>query len=296
MSMGLIKSKQPVDDIFARQEENNPKDPKRVVFLSVEGENTEVHYFKHLNSCTMPNNIILKIEVLERTEGSKSALKNIYELLLEYERIRDGDIADELNLTQAMGRHSPEAIEALLRKSPTDELTDAEKLICKDLQVAALDLQYRKYIKRMSRGDNDIVAMVVDCDFNNQAKRRSELEKYNQYCNDKGFGLHITNPCFEFWLLLHLSDVADDYKDSLDAIESNKRMSTSKKSQKFVAKQVSEKAGHKKTISREKFEAHYLPQISTAMARSNDFATTLPEVLDNIGTNLPDLLRKLGFM
>lgn len=26
-------------------------------------------------------------------------------------------------------------------------------------------------------------------------------------CKEKGFGFYLTNPCFEFWLLLHFDDV-----------------------------------------------------------------------------------------
>ena len=292
--MGLIKSKQPIDDVFTRPEESSLIDPKRIVFLSLEGENTEVHYFNHLDSCLMPNDVILKVEVLERADGSKSAPRHVYELLVEYERIRDGELSDELNLTQALSRHSPEAIEELIQKSPADKLDDAEILICKDLQVEAIELQYRKFLKRISHGDRDIVAMVVDSDFTNQAKRRDELIKYNTYCSDKSFGFYITNPCFEFWLLLHLSDVANEYKYRLVEIAENKRTGKSSTSHRFVAKEVSNKAGHGKSICEEIFKTFYLPRIDVAMTRAESFSTTWPEILDNIGTNLLDLFRKLG--
>ena len=43
----------------------------------------------------------------------------------------------------------------------------------------------------------------------------------NQYkyvldkCREKGFGFYLTNPCFEFWLLLHFDDAAILYQEKL---------------------------------------------------------------------------------
>ena len=62
----------------------------------------------------------------------------------------------------------------------------------------------------------DKICFVVDCD------RESFVahEENNQYkyvlekCRENGFGLYLTNPCFEFWLLIHFDDV-----EQLDEIQ-----------------------------------------------------------------------------
>ena len=294
MNKSPIKSRLVTSDMLNRPEEENPKDPKSVVFLSVEGEITEVNYFTHLNTCVAPNDVILHIEVLERSNGSKSAPKHVFEVLNEYARIRDEDLVNKSVLHQVMGRYPVEAIEQLLAKDPDDTLSDEEAAICNTLQVEVMDFQYNKFLKRMSRGENDIAAMIVDIDKKNQVKRKEVLETLRSDCATKGYGFYITNPCFEFWLLLHLCDVATDYKDKLVNIAENK-LTGKRKSLKYVAKEVSKRANHSKSISKDTFIEHYLQQIPSAISRAQCFATTWPEVLDNIGTNLPDLFSKLGY-
>ena len=58
---------------------------------------------------------------------------------------------------------------------------------------------------------------------------------------------------------------------------------------------MSDRAHHAKRISQKKFVDEYLPKIQNALNNAKDFATELPDIIDNIGTNLPELLHELGF-
>jgi len=58
---------------------------------------------------------------------------------------------------------------------------------------------------------------------------------------------------------------------------------------------VSQRAHHTKSIGRKKFFDEYLPKIPHAIECAKGFATELTDILDNIGTNLPELLNELGF-
>lgn len=49
------------------------------------------------------------------------------------------------------------------------------------------------------RKGSDRIWIVLDKDEN----RKSELSGLRQWCESNGVGLALTNPCFEFWLLLH---------------------------------------------------------------------------------------------
>ena len=64
-----------------------------------------------------------------------------------------------------------------------------------------------------------------------------------QYCKEKKYRCFITNPCFEFWLLLHFSDVYEEYSDQLDLIRENKKVSNAHT---FVSNELSVKAHHGK--------------------------------------------------
>ena len=51
--------------------------------------------------------------------------------------------------------------------------------------------------------------MVLDRDCGNHSKIL--MEDCIKYCEENGYKCFVTNPCFEFWLLLHLCDVQNDF-------------------------------------------------------------------------------------
>ncbi len=82
--------------LFNREEEKDKEPPKRIVFLSVEGNVTECHYFKwldkHKNEIGI--NSIVYVHVLSRGRNdTRSAPADVIELLEEYMTIRSGDIS-----------------------------------------------------------------------------------------------------------------------------------------------------------------------------------------------------------
>ena len=79
----------------------------------------------------------------------------------------------------------------------------------------------------------------------------------------KKYTCYIANPCFEFWLLLHLSDVNNEYADKLEEIRENKKVSNNHT---FVSKVLSSKAHHGKNNIN--FKKNYLPNIDIAIARA----------------------------
>ncbi len=55
----------------------------------------------------------------------------------------------------------------------------------------------------------DKICLIVDRD-KDSFRASSTIDQYEyvlQVCRDNSFGLYITNPCFEFWLLLHFDEV-----------------------------------------------------------------------------------------
>ena len=85
MSSSLVKFRLH-SDAFERLEEENQKNPKRVVFLSVEGAVTEVQYFQYLGERIINNeNTVFRIEILRRKRNDGySSPAHIIELLNEY--------------------------------------------------------------------------------------------------------------------------------------------------------------------------------------------------------------------
>ncbi|WP_420315134.1 RloB domain-containing protein [Dorea formicigenerans] len=79
----------------------------------------------------------------------------------------------------------------------------------------------------------------------------------------------MTNPCIEFWQLLHVSDVVSEYSEVLDDILENK---LDEKGNSFVSNLLYEKTGQRKAIQLKTFEKYYLPNIDLAIERAKGFA------------------------
>ena len=158
----------------------------------------------------------------------------------------------------------------------------------KALELAGIDLDYQKYLSEYN-GEHDCFGIVIDRDCCNHTEmalkdlQRKCAEKRNCYC-------FISNPCFEFWLLLHVCDVEKEYADKYNKILKNEKVS---KKHTFLSKELSERAGHYKKILENTFVECYLPNIDIAINRSQKFEKTEEGILQNIGTNLPVLFQLL---
>lgn len=109
-----------------------------------------------------------------------------------------------------------------------------------------------------------------------------------QYCKEKGYRCYISNPCFEFWLLLHFSDVIKEYSDKLDLIKENKRLSNNHT---YVSKELSSKAHHGK--SRLAFKENYLPNVEVAIERASQFASDNDSLISELGCNIWKLIKEM---
>lgn len=276
---------------FDRPDEETKVNPKRVIFLSVEGDETERTYFQHLNSHL--DNSLIQIEVLRHRRGDGySDPKYVIELLDEYLSVRQGELVPEETITEFTQKYTRDEIQAYLDGS--DSITNKKRnCMREDLLLVGIDVDYRRYLQHYGNKDNqnDVFAVVLDRDCGSHS--RELLEQCMALCIHNGYFCYITNPCFEFWLLMHLSDVKTEFSD----IELNDFLKNVKVSQSNtkVSIEVSKRAHHAKSIGKCTFDMYYLPNIGSAIVRANQFATDYPDILDKLGTNLPQLFATLGY-
>lgn len=276
-----------LSNAFTRPDEDVKVSPKRVVFLSVEGDNTEIDYFKHLNSRL--DNSLIRIELLRHKCGDGySDPEQVIDLLSEYIHVRHGELIPEDSMNILLAKHSKEMIEQYLEN--VQELTvEQQRNIRDDLLLMGIDLDYRRYLQQYAN-DGDVFAVIIDRDRGSHS--RELMEKCVQFCQDKNYGCYITNPCFEFWLLLHVCDVAHEYtQEQLDEFYRNDRISNKHTK---ISYEVSSRAHHYKNINEHIFNQYYGSNIQTALARAKHFASDIPELLDQLGTNIPKLFDVLG--
>ena len=272
---------------FGRPEESNKAKPKSIVFLSVEGDATEKDYFTRLNEHI--DNAVIHVEILRHRRGEGyNDPENVIGLLREYFAIRNENIL-------------PSEVKEALKNDKTDleiYLADPCKLSRKrrnevkaGLLRLGIDIEYRKYLRQLGT-DRDIFGVLIDRDCG--CHSREVMEECIKECINLDVGCYISNPCFEFWLLLHLCDVRSEYTDEqLEELCANRKVSNCHT---VISREISERAGHEKSISSGKFSKVYWPNLNLAVKRSKLFACDSNGLLDNLGSNVSLLIEAMGIV
>ncbi len=165
-----------------------------------------------------------------------------------------------------------------------------QKQIQNELLKIGIDLKYRQHLQQFDK-DTDLFGIILDRDY--KSHTRELMAFCHNKCLENNIQCYITNPCFEFWLLLHVCDICNEFSNNeLDDILNNPRLSNKHTK---VSKELSSRTGHSKSISSHVFNTYYFPNILTAIKNSEKFAMTYPDLLDNLGTNLPYLFKELGY-
>lgn len=273
--------------VYNREPEKDKVEPLKIYFISVEGNTTEKEYFDGISKYRVRLGINAKVnvEVLRRSgKDTNSAPEQVVELLEEYLRLRKEGKGDMLNDIPPEFRqlYSDEFIQTYLN-CPEDIPRKQRNKFCTELKKLGYDINYRKYLAKYQQ-DMDEFCVMLDRDMNTHSE--ANMSECIRHCKKEGYRCFVANPCFEFWLLLHLSDVKLEY--NLDDIKENKKISDAHT---FVSKEVSTKARHGK--SGIKFEQNYLTKVEVAVERAKEFASEEEQLIENIGCNLWKLIEDM---
>ena len=275
--------------VYDREDEAQKIIPEKRVFLSVEGNVTEKEYFDGLSKNRVKIGINAKVDVEVLRRGKKdtnSAPQQVIELLEEYVRLREqneDDILQEVS-EQFKEQFSMDFIKQFL-ETPDKLPKKQRNLFATELKKIGYDINYRKYLKKYNN-ERDEFAVLIDRDM--QTHSESNMSECIKYCRDNGYKCYIANPCFEFWLLMHLADIEAEFGDQLDKIKENKKVS---EQHTFVSREVSNRAHHGK--SGIDFARKYLPYMDKAVIQAKKFPDDEYELVDSIGCNLWRLIEEL---
>ena len=275
---------------FERKDESEKRQLKKLVFLSVEGSQTEMDYFNSLNGCL--DNSVIKIETLRhlRSDGYSDP-EHVIELLEEAVNAREsGPFPVDESVAWILNKYGYEFIDSYLKKPSSVDPTKAKELKADLLQVG-IDLDYRKHLSDL-KSEGTYFCVVLDRD--EKSRSKDMLSRCVKRCEEKGYHLFLSNPCFEFFLLLHVCDVKNTFsQQELEDFKENRRISDKHTA---VSQALTDRAHHSKKISGTKFARIYFPNIKNGAARAKGFATTFPDLYDNLGTNLFELFSILGII
>ena len=189
------------------------------LIASVEGTKTETLYFKfaEIDREQLGIDAIVHIEVLRRHD-TKSDPENVLELLEEYVQFRNENMFEKEIASLRLRSYTPQFIRSYL-DDPSNISTKERRRFEAVLREEHIDLLYLDFLSKY-QGNDDIFGIVIDRDCGSHTIE--QMSGIMSKCREKNYLCYVSNPCIEFWQLLHVSDVATEYSGQLDAILENK--------------------------------------------------------------------------
>lgn len=299
--------------------------PRKKYFLAFEGMRTEVQYFSGIIDNKELLNISTSVEIIpllrnhpymgwsnpvkvfERVKDCLDRLKEnnrnvaaIINSIVEYcfensdeinTRKQAEDLYDSILLIFTRDFHLREEDDVDFSDERLEErIKELMAKLSANIFVENLDLFVRSQFESYDP-TFDEVCLIVDRDKSsfNDYQYDNLIEK----CKKNNYKLYISNPCFEFWLLLHFNEVFQINKKAL--IENNKLIYRDKENNKirmnFSEKQLREiiPSFHKTNLN---FD-HFINRIDLAITNANKFATSLENLKIGIGSNVGELIQEL---
>ena len=261
------------------------------VFVSCEGFRSEVDYFTALLEASDILGLDSRVEVIVlnryETDRGISDPARVIELTRDHmEYLATGRctvglfLSKVLSLTGEEGKPMVKALSrdptftGLVRDGYMDPLDAAKDHACEFLSSDFPGLTISFETHEYSR-DEDTVCIVIDRD----AGDERSTERYMGFldsCGRLGFELFVTNPRFEFWLLMHKEEV----RPALERIAKSANPSSALK------REMAAVGMSKKTID---FPS-LVRDLDTAMANAEGWEREPAELESEVGTNLPLLI------
>ena len=291
---------------------------RKKYFLVFEGNRTEGIYFNAINELKdkIGINPLIEIISIERTyteEGWSHPKKILEQLLKDLKEIENGELSyktlidkimwiiieDEKFSSKILKEISPEEIIEDI-KNEIESLDNIVENIEEDCEFF-LNMIIKKFFLTIEEIPNiletvlknieneqitysediDKMCLIVDRD-----KKSFKEEQYNyvkEECKKKNFKFFVTNPCFEFWLLLHFDEVHSINREEL--LE-NKRVNSKVR---YVQSELKKYFPYNKN----RYNAELLiEKIDLAIENEKSFCEDIEELKDELGSNVGLLIQE----
>lgn len=287
----------------------------RKFYLIYEGVKTEVAYFKgiifHKNELNI-NSLVEIIPILRSYDETHfSNPKKILEILIPYlecnplddltvkqfvDYIIDWLFEGEYILSQGIYNRDnlKDKLVGLFTASDS-KVTDIKKSAKTVSEFLASNLgidnsvdEIDTYLRQQNvtyDPEYDRVCLIADRD--KQSFKPDQYEEVLATCEEKGFSLYISNPCFEFWLLLHYDEVLSMDKEML--LKNPREKPKAKK--RFIEKQLGTLMGG---YNKEKLDfSKLLDKVQCAIKNEKSFCEDIERLKVELGCNIGELLESM---
>ncbi len=290
---------------------------KKKYFLVYEGKDTELLYFNAVNELKddIKLNPLIELVPIIRSyseEGWSNPKKIVDRMIQNIQESQSGIVSYETLLNWIMEYFENEGLidnnrtfaryiwktlnwicGEKLQVSLYDNVPDLSTVSEKIFEILKNESEFSKLVQDIGDIVNygnftyveglDKICFIVDRD-----RKSFTSEQYDyvvEQCNNKKFGFFITNPCFEFWLLLHCSDVKE--LDEVKLLENCQVNAKYKYAEYELQKRIS---GFKKS----KYDASSLVKnIDIAIANEKIFSEDIKELKSKVGSNIGALIQEM---
>ena len=193
-------------------------------------------------------------------------------------------LAYEGNITEAQYfeklkdnvRFNDELIHLMSLKRSKGDTNSAPRHVFKKLKKEAKDEFNFKL--------HDELWMIIDRD------KWTNISEISTLCQNEGnFYLALSNPCFEFWILLHIKDVSEYNTDEQKAIFENRKVSKSKTHLKRMLSELLEDGYNESRPNPQRF----FPNIDIAISRAKSLDNLNEDYPTGLGSHVYKLVEKI---
>lgn len=173
-------------------------------------------------------------------------------------------------------RFNNEIIEIVSLRRDAKDTKSAPKYVFENLE---------KIKNEYDLGNNDELWMIIDRDRNG-----NNIEKYSTKCkSEPNFYFALSNPCFEFWLLLHLKDISEFTEVELNLIFENRKVGSKKTYLKKLLSNILPDGYNEANLQPERFLQH----IEVAIDRAKAMNIETEDYPKTLGTDIYKLIEKV---
>lgn len=310
---------------FARRTRSLTSDePRRKYLLVYEGKDTERIYFEGVNEnrdrigidplielvpiarsyseegWSNPRAILDRVvQNLDETKTSVITYETLMNWIMEY--LEEEDIAVN---NRPLKKYYWDALDRICReklcvsKSQTvDDIDGACTAIADALKeetgLENITENSSRFIENrgiMYQEGFDKICFVIDRDRKSFTSGSGQYEYVLDRCKEKGFGFYLTNPCFEFWLLLHMEDLSDLDEEKL--LENGMATSTMNYAEHELRRKLREAGGP--NFKKGGYNpSWFMERISMAIANERMYCEDEAGLEHNIGSRVGILLEEM---
>jgi len=302
-------------DGFDATRKSGTREIRRRFILFFEGYRTEVQYFKGLKDnkqqCGLSSLIDIHVMCRYPTQAGLSDPLGMLDLIDDYlEFLNYGEYTPELLANTYLHQQlSDEFISSQHMKSNSfienavqspDVLKDSRGFII-DLRKA-LDICDEIFVSVFQKDpcafeppytpdydkDRDAICVLIDRD--KESRTVQKIHEFFTRCKECGYLPFVTNPCFEFWLLLHFDEVIHMDKGAIESnLRENGKSHVERELDVILRNYIPNEGYDKANLNCQQF----IHRLNDAMRNERYYCTDLKCINHSIGSNIGSLIRMM---